>query len=151
MAPRFSVHVTLKLARGLPSLRRRREHAVLLQAFALAGARGGVRVVHYSAQSNHVHLICEARDRRALSRGVHRLAIRVAKRLNRLWRRRGRLFGDRYHDHVLRTPREVRNALAYVLDNARNHGVWLASGRADPFSSAGALGGPLARARTWLL
>ena len=41
----------------------------------------------------------------------------------------------RYHDHVLRSPTETRNALAYVLENARRHGVWLPAGRPDPYSS----------------
>lgn len=145
---RFPVHVTLKLVKGVPSLRRHRAHAVLLGSLALA-SREGFRVVHYSAQSNHVHVLCEARDRDALWRGVHRLAIRVAKRLNRLWQRRGRVFADRYHDHVLRTAREVHNALEYVLGNARKHGVVLGLHDFDPFSSA--RDAPLAHATTWLL
>jgi len=49
------------------------------------------------------------------------LLIRVARALNKLWQRRGKVFADRYHDHVLRSPREVRNAVRYVLGNARKH------------------------------
>jgi len=89
--------------------------------------------------------------------GVQSLAIRIAKRLNHLWRRVGQLFADRYHDHILRTPREVRNALAYVLENAAHHGIALIRGEPDPFSSARwlvgkpARGGPICNARTWSL
>ena len=54
---------------------------------------------------------------------------------NRLWKRLGKVFDDRFYDRVLRTPREVRNALAYVLDNARRHGVVIGPGEPDPFSS----------------
>ena len=43
--------------------------------------------------------------------------IRIARVLNKLWRRRGRVFADRYHDRILKTPREVKNALVYVLAN----------------------------------
>jgi hypothetical protein len=158
-ASRFPVHVTLKLLAGLPSLRRGPAHSVVLSAFAAMRARGEerFRLVHYSVQSNHLHLMCEARDRSELSRALQSLAIRIAKRLNHLWRRAGQLFADRYHDHVLRAPREARNALAYVLDNARHHGIALIRGEPDPFSSARwidakpARAGPICAARTWLL
>jgi hypothetical protein len=50
------------------------------------------------------------------------LAIRIAKGLNRLWGRKGKVFEDRFHERVLETPREVRTALAYLVHNARRHG-----------------------------
>lgn len=121
------------------------------------------RLVQYSVQSNHLHLICEALDRRELIRGVQSIAIRIAKRLNTLWERAGKLFADRYHDRILRTPREVRNALAYVLHNARKHGVLANHAGPDPCSSGRWFDGwgdwladestksPVARAKTWLL
>jgi hypothetical protein len=68
-----------------------------------------------------------ASDRRSecgrgrLSRGMQGLKIRLAKALNRVWRRAGSVFSDRYHAHALKTPREVRNALLYVLNNFRKH------------------------------
>jgi REP element-mobilizing transposase RayT len=158
------VHVTLKLKAGLPSLRRRQALAVLVAAFTAVNERANFRLVHYSVQSNHVHLICEALDRRELARGIQSLATRIAKRLNALWRRAGKLFADRYHDRILRTPREVRNARAYVLNNSVHHGVHLAHGEPDPFSSGRWFSGwhgfrpaspdspsPITRARTWLL
>jgi REP element-mobilizing transposase RayT len=144
---RFPVHVTLKLRPGLPSLRRRDAYAVLVQAFDAVNERPDFRVVHHSVQSNHVHLLCEAGGRRALSRGVQSLAIRIVKRLNRLWQRAGKLFVGRYHEHVLRSPSEVRNALDYLRSNARKHGLWLRVGRPDPFASSA----PMVRARSWLL
>lgn len=80
-----------------------------------------MRVVHYSIQSNHVHCVVEAADRRALSRGMRGLDIRIARAVNRTLGRRGRVLGDRYHARTLRTSREVRNVLAYVLLNWRHH------------------------------
>jgi hypothetical protein len=87
------------------------------------------------------------------------LGVRVARALNRLWQRTGSVLADRYHAHVLRTPTEVRNALRYVLHNARKHGRRVLG--IDPLSSgrwftgwrdrAIAHASPLARARTWLL
>jgi REP element-mobilizing transposase RayT len=133
LAERHPVHITSRLRAGLPSLRRDDERRVLERALAAGAERFGFRLVHHSIQSNHVHLLAEARDRRALWRGMQGLHVRVARALNRLWSRRGTVFADRYHARALRTPREVRAALVYVLNNARKHGIHLAS--TDPFSS----------------
>ena len=121
LASRFPAHITLKLQQGLPRLRNRNEYAALRRAFAAGCDRLGFRLTHYAVLNDHLHLLVEARDRDALSRGVQGLGIRIAKALNKLWQRRGRVFADRYHDHILRTPREVRNALRYVLTNGKKH------------------------------
>ena len=166
LGSRYPVHVTTRLRRGLPRLRNRRTRAVLWEAFHEGADRFGFRLVQFSIQSNHLHLIAEAKDRRALSRGLQGLFIRVAKALNRLWARAGRVFADRYHDRILRTPTEVRNALAYVFGNANHHGALPDERLWDPFSSGAwfdgwreeleVVGGegvprPVADAHTWLL
>jgi len=157
------LHVVVRLERGLPSMRRRREYRTLCQAFAQGCEKEGFRLNQYSVQSNHLHLLVEADGRRELSLGMQGLLIRIAKGLNRLWRRKGSVFADRFFARVLSSPREVRNALAYVLNNARKHGIFLRGH--DPYTSAerfdgwrrrprstGALPTPLLpRARTWLL
>src|SRR5688500_11409786 len=121
LASRFPVHATAKLSRGLPRLRRRAEYAALRAAFAAGCDRFGFRLAHYAVLNDHLHLVVEAADREALTRGMQGLMIRVAKALNRLWSRRGRVFADRYHDRILKTPREVRNVLGYVMGHARKH------------------------------
>ncbi|MFH0944420.1 MAG: transposase, partial [Planctomycetota bacterium] len=125
LAARFPVHVTLRLGKGLPRLRSKRPYRVLREAFAKGSERFGFRLCHYSVMGNHMHLIVEAKDRRALSRGMQGLVIRMARGLNRLWERSGKVFGDRYHARILKHPREVRNALSYVLNNARRHALAL--------------------------
>ena len=117
------VHVTMKLEKGLPSLRRKRTHYLLLACFEEGNERFGFRLTHFSIQGNHLHLICEAKDRRALARGIQGLSVRIARGLNRLWKRSGRVFADRYHSRALRSARQVRNAICYVLHNSRKHGV----------------------------
>jgi REP element-mobilizing transposase RayT len=99
------------------------ERAVIERAFAAGCERFGFRLVHYSIQSNHLHLLAEARDARALTRGMQGLLVRVAKALNRAWRRKGRVVADRFHARAMTSPREVRSALLYVLHNARRHGL----------------------------
>ncbi len=71
------------------------------------------------APACRTHLIVEARDATALARGVQGLSIRIAKAVNKVLKRRGKVFADRYHAHALRTPTEVANAIDYVLGNGR--------------------------------
>jgi len=87
----------------------------------VACERGRFRLAHYSIQNDHVHLIVEATSNMDLACGMKSIGARLARAVNRIFARRGAVLADRYHRHVLRTPREVRNALAYVLLNARRH------------------------------
>ena len=139
LAARYPVHITMKLRRELGSLRTKRKVAVIRRSAAAARARFGARIVHWSVQRDHIHAIVEAKNASALARAVQGFSIRVAKGLNRLLGRRGAAFADRYHVHILKTPREVRNALAYVLNNARRHaakcGQYVAGTFVDPFST----------------
>ena len=158
------LHVTVRLRGGLPSLRQSAELAALRAAFSAGSDRFGFRLVHFSVQRDHLHLIAEAQDRLALSRGMKGLLVRIARALNRLWRRRGPVFADRYHARALRTPREVRNTLVYVLQNSRKHigryagidpgssGAWFDGWAGCPPLTSGAVGSPpVVAARTWLL
>jgi len=143
---------------------------VLLQAFANGKARFGFLLNHFVILKDHLHFIVEAEDRSALSRGMQGLLIRIARALNKHWRRNGSVFGDRYHDRTLKTPKEVRHVLRYVFGNAHKH---FEQGKGpkvedpiDLFSSAPWFDGfvesitvrnlenharPTARASTWLL
>jgi len=97
--------------------------------------RDGFRIVHFSVQRDHLHLLIEAADRRALSAGARSLAITLALRLNRLVQRRGRVIADRWHARALTSPRAVRHAMVYVIGNFRKHDRD-ASAVIDVFSSA---------------
>jgi len=119
---RHPLHITLRVARGLPNLRTKTRFRIVKRAIAAGRSRFGFRVVHYSVQSNHLHLVCEAPDKVALRRGLTGLQVRIARALNTLLGRRGQVFPRPYHSRILKTPREVRNVLAYVLNNARRHG-----------------------------
>jgi len=149
------LHVTMRMAPHVYNLRSRRSFRVIAEALRLGGDRFDVRIVQFSVQGNHLHLLVEAPDRRALARAIQGLSIRVAKGLNRMMGRKGRVFDDRYHARVLRTPTEVRHAIHYLLGNARKHaaerGETYAPGYVDPYSSAGAPDVALPSAETWLL
>jgi len=120
---RHPLLVTIRLRSGLPSLRRRRELALIRRGLAIAAERFGVRFVQHCVLSNHAHLIVEVADQRSLARAMKGLLVRIARGLNGLWERSGSVFDDHDHARALKTPREVRNALVYVLQNARKHGA----------------------------
>ena len=173
-------HVTVKLLPDLLSLRSKKLVRALENTFAAGCDRSEFRLVHYSLLGNHAHLIVEACDQHALGRGMMAIGSRLALAVNRVMgRKKGRVVADRYHARLLRTPREVRNALRYVLLNARKHAKATVR-RAlrttevvlDPASSARWFDGwklvrglvpgapehpaprehpPVARAKTWLL
>ena len=130
----------MRVADHVWNLRSRRSFRVFDSAMRGARKHRGFRVVHFSVQGNHLHLIVEASGARAFALGVRGLLVRLARGLNRMMGRKGPVFEDRYDAHVLRTPAEVRNAIRYVLGNFDSHAArrgervstrpWI-----DPFSS----------------
>src|ERR1700682_6494471 len=133
------VHTTLRVMNGCWTLRSRRALLALQGAFEGGRDRFGFRLIHYSVQGNHVHLIVEASGKQSLSRGMQGLTIRMARALNRMMQRQGRVFAERFHAHVLRSRREVANALRYVSVTSRT------TRRAGGSSSAAASAIPSAR------
>jgi REP element-mobilizing transposase RayT len=154
---------------GLPSLRSVALVKEVKSCFGQSCERGEFRLVHYSIQADHVHAIVEAADEGTLARGMKSLGSRLARAVNRVFHHRGRVLAARFHMRILRTPREVRNAIAYVLLNARRHAAKAGRDlrgeeRVDPASSGDGFdgwrdrarrapdrAGGVAAARTWLL
>jgi REP element-mobilizing transposase RayT len=148
---RHPVHVTIRVVDGIGTLRRRDLRLAIRWATLAIAARDDFRIVHFSIQSNHIHLIVEAAHQGALARGMQAFQISAAKHINRTLgertgvKRKGTVFPDRYHLRALTTPRQVRHALVYVLNNWRRHGEDRASAtktwKLDPFSTAIDFGG----------
>jgi len=142
-AARFPLHAVLRTVGDVPRLRQQAVFLAVKRALSAGAERERFRVVHCSVQGNHIHLVVEAADREALSRGMQGLAIRMARAINRAASRKGRVFADHYFARELRTPAEVRRAVRYVLDNFILHA------RLSPQTDARA--SSLAPPRTWLL
>jgi putative transposase len=115
------VHVTIRMTSWVWNLRSQRSFAVIQGVLWGVADRSDFRMVHFSIQGNHLHFVVDANGSRAPAAGMRALSIRLARRLNVMMERRGRVLEDRYHAHVLRTPAEVRNAVAYVLGNYAGH------------------------------
>jgi putative transposase len=161
---RHPVHVTVRVREGLPSLRSESVFCRVLSRIRAAKEQF-IRILHFSIQSNHIHLLIEANDRGRLAQGMKGFAVRVSKGLNELLGTRGSVWADRYHAHALKTPREVRNAIVYVIRNRAKHGGGVL---VDPCSSARYFDGwgdevgcppprgspndwPVAASETWLM
>ncbi|MGH7286436.1 MAG: transposase, partial [Myxococcota bacterium] len=115
------VHVTVRMRPDVPSLRGGGLVREWRRSLAEASERGAFRVNHYSLQGDHAHLIVEAHGKVALAHGMKSIGARLARAVNRVGQRSGPVLDGRYHHRSLRSPREVRRALAYVLLNARRH------------------------------
>ena len=143
------LHVVLRVLPVMGRLRKRTMYQALRWATLAVLKHEDFHIVHLSIQQNHVHLLVEATNKKALSRGMQAFEISAAKHMNSAlgWpkRRRGQVFEDRYHSEVLTTPRQARHALAYVLNNWRKHqqdrGARSRTWLVDPFSSGASFWG----------
>ena len=150
------MHVVLRTLPKVGRLRRREVFVAarreMRRAADRAAALAGVtnpglnvklpfRVVHISIQHNHVHLLVEADSSTALSAGMQRLTLALARAVNRSLGRKGKVFAYRYHRTDITSPRQARSALAYVLNNWRRHRenettVGAQNATLDPYSTA---------------
>jgi len=157
LSAKHPVLVTWRMLPHVWNLRSQRCFSRLVECFERGRDRFGFRLVHFSVQGNHLHLIVEAVDERALARGMQGLGVRVAKALNRLMGRKGTVFADHYHARQLHSPTQVANAITYVLLNFAHHfpdEARRVDDLRDRFSSAWRDRGrdpPVVPARTWLL
>jgi REP element-mobilizing transposase RayT len=138
------------------NLRSRRCFTAIAITLLRFRAREDFRIIHFSIQGNHIHLILEAIDENALARRLQGFGVWFARRLNSVMARRGKVFADRYYAHQLRSLAEARNAIRYVVGNfdehARRRGETITESDPDPYSSAKTQEPALvSEAETWLL
>jgi REP element-mobilizing transposase RayT len=151
-------HAVWHTAAGVAGLRGKKLFRQVREAFRRCHEKDGFRVAHFSVQSNHVHALVEGDNVERLSRGMQGLGVSLAKRVNRVSGRRGRVFDDRFFARTLRTPSEVANAINYVLRNDQVHERRMGrvndlGSEFDPFSSAALPDDPplTSPPTTWLL
>ncbi|HEX3762940.1 MAG TPA: transposase [Kofleriaceae bacterium] len=142
--PYHPVHVVMRVVPAVGNLRRRDMYKALREATITAAMRERFRIVHVSVQRTHVHMLVEAADATRLARGMQGFQISAARHINSMMstaghRRCGRVFSDRYHIEVIKTPTQAHHVLSYILGNWRHHRedqqglarTWLV----DPFST----------------
>ncbi len=106
------VHINLRYETRI----RNRDFLEILKRAILSAQSKGMRILHYSVQSNHLHFIVEANTNRTLTSGMRALTVTIAKGIST-----ERVQIERYHLHVLRYPKEARNAVQYVVYNEKKH------------------------------
>jgi REP-associated tyrosine transposase len=149
-AARHPLHITQRMQPGIGNLRTQSRLQLIKRALRAASGKFGMRVIHFSVQGNHLHLIVEAEGRKALSQSMKGLSVRIAIAFNKLINRRGSVFADRYYARVLATPRDVANTLRYVRENYRKHTrETLPWSWKDPFASSTV--DPVSPPSVWLL
>ena len=130
LSARHPVHVVLRACKEVGSLRTHAVFGAIREAtIQVYKHEETFRIVHFSIQKSHIHLLVEANDKDALSMGMKAFGISAAKHINTLVsaargareRRRGSVFTDRYHATVLTNPKQVRHCISYVLNNWRHH------------------------------
>ncbi len=119
--PRHPQHVVLRVRRDIGRLRRWPIFQAVQSAARAVLDHAEFRLVHFSIQHNHLHLIVEASSKAALSKGMNTLAGAIGRAINASLGRTGKVFECRYHATAITAPRQARNALAYVLNNWRRH------------------------------
>ena len=117
---RKPLHITKRLKRGLRGLCTKGVLRDLQRAMRMSN-KNGAHVVEFSLQTNHVHLIVEAKDNRALAKGMNALWAVFGKAIRARLPGRGAVFSGRYYMKVIRSARYMRNALEYVLLNDSKH------------------------------
>jgi REP element-mobilizing transposase RayT len=128
------VHVTIKLNSGVVNTLRNKILFKKIQRSITLARRKGIRLVHFTVQKDHIHLMIESENKIQLARSMQSLKISLAKSLLFLTQNKvAKVFKDRYHVHILKTLREIKNAKLYILGNAGKHGV--IKDKFDTFSS----------------
>lgn len=171
LRPYHPVHVVMRVKKGVPRLRNGRAYRAVRRVLAKCLGSETFRVCHVSIQRNHLHFLVEANDKESLSSGMQRLNILAARALNRELGRKGTLFEFRYHATQIKSRKQARHSLAYVLNNWRRHREDEMNERAqtaklDPYASGLSFDGwnappfdvpadytplPVSEPKTWLL
>jgi putative transposase len=134
---KFPIHITIKLKKGVVSLRGPKMVAAFKASLQKAKKRG-LKVIHFALETNHAHLFAESDGNHQLRSGMASFGSCFGKAARRVTGGKGSVFQGRYHLQVLKSPRQTKNAMAYVLLNHSKHQG--AKPYADHMSSAAFFG-----------
>ena len=128
------MHLTTHVVDGAPSLRQpevRRHFEELIEG----ARRRGVQTVSFSLLDTHIHWVILAESREARQDGTRYVFGQLARRLNRMWGRRGKLLTERYWSVCCKTAKQAFHAVAYVLRNAAAAGHWVTARCLDRYTA----------------
>lgn len=114
------LHLTIKINREKAGLKNKSVLKTLHDSIKKARLIG-LRIIHYTLEYDHVHLLVEADNNEILGRGMQSFGISFSKGINKIKKLKGQVFKTRYHFRKLKTPKEIKNAINYILGNALKH------------------------------
>ncbi len=129
---RASLHLTVKVKRNKADIKNKAVLAILKRAILNARLKG-LRVIHYTLEYDHVHLLIEADNNKILGKGMQAFGVTLAKAINRLWKLKGEVYKHRYHFSRIESPRELKNVMNYIFNNGVKHRT--AKSIINPFNS----------------
>lgn len=114
------LHLTVKIEKAKAGLKNKTTLQLLRRAI-LKARKMGLSIVHYTLEFDHVHMLVETNNNETLARGMQSFGITLSKGINKIKATSGQVFKTRYHFRKLKTPSEIKNALAYILGNGIKH------------------------------
>jgi REP element-mobilizing transposase RayT len=117
------VHVTIKSNKNIiPNLRSKVFYKEIRQGMKRARILG-IRIIHFSVQRDHVHMLIEAENKKQLGESMRALSISLSKRFSFTLKKKVKALKNRYHLHILKSLQEIKNATNYILHNGQKHGI----------------------------
>lgn len=127
-----SLHLTIKVKRNKADIKNKAVLAILKKAILNARLKG-LKVIHYSLEFDHVHLLIEADNNKILGKGMQAFGVTLAKAINKLWRLGGGVYKHRYHFRRITGSKDLRNVMNYIFKNGVKHKT--AKSIINPFNS----------------
>lgn len=115
-----SFHLTIKVRENKADIQSKKLLKALHHAIARARLKN-LKVIHYTLEYNHVHLLVETNDHRILHAGMQALGISFSKAINKVKSLKGHVYKHRYHQRKIGSARELKNVLLYIFNNGKKH------------------------------
>lgn len=113
-------HLTIKVREKKADIQNKRILKALHHAIKRARFQK-MRVIHYTLEYNHAHLVVEAESNKIMHKGMQAFGISIARAINKIKKVKGAVYKHRYHLRKLKTRREFKNAIQYVFGNGIKH------------------------------
>lgn len=115
-----SLHLTIKVKR-IKAEMKNRTVLILLKRAILNARKQGLRIIHFSLEYDHVHLLVEAADNLVLGKGMQAFGVTLSKAINRLKKLNGEVYKHRYHFRKITSTRELKVVMNYIFSNGMKH------------------------------
>ena len=115
-----SFHLTIKVKKNKADIQNKKILKALHHAIKRARLKD-LKIIHYTLEYNHVHLLVEAYNNSVLHSGMQALGISFAKAVNRVKSTKGTVYKHRYHLRQISSPRDLKNVLHYIFHNGIKH------------------------------